>query len=154
MMKIQFPTNTWKRGIAALGALAGLALAPAPAQAAVCGDFEDIADNLLDSYFDEFGEFFGLSEKTCDAMAKTFYSACTTAVKDAVKCAQRQVGTIPKAAKPACQEAAKNPSSCNTFYKDEANTEANFIDDDAQSAYDDCGFAADDFWTGCRFGIN
>jgi len=151
MTKTLLSTKAWRRGIAAVGVLAGLALAPAPAQAQVCGDFEDIANDLLEIYIEEFdAEFFALSEKTCDSMQKTFYSACTTAVKDAVKCWQRQVDTIPKAAKSACQEAAKNPSSCYEFYKDQANSDSNFIDDDAESAYNDCGFAAEDFWNLCR----
>ncbi len=154
MRTIEIPTRFWKRSIAALGAVLGLALAPAPAQAEVCGDFDDIAEDLFETYVEEFGGFFGLSEKTCDSMTKTFYSACTTAVKDAVKCWQRQIGTIPKAAKPACEEAAKNPSSCYSSFKDEANTEANFIDDDAESAYNDCVFAAEDFFNACRGFVN
>jgi hypothetical protein len=118
MRTIEFPTRSWKRGIAVLGALAGLALAPAPAQADVCGDFEDIAEDLLDIYFDEFEEFFTLSEKTCDAMANTFHAACTSAVKDAEKCWNRQFLSVSKAAKPGCTEVAKNPSACNQEYKD------------------------------------
>lgn len=143
-----------KGGCAALAMLAGLALAPAPAQAQVCGDLDEIAEELLDAYYDAFGEFllFGWSEKTCDSMTNTFFKACNTAVKDAVKCAQRQIGEIPKAAKPLCKEASKVPSECEGSYKDDAEDASDSVSDEAQGAYDDCELAADDFWDICRFG--
>jgi len=140
-------------GAAAFALFAGLALAPAPAQAQICGEFDEIAEDLLDAYFDELGDFFTLSEKTCDAMTGTFSKACNTAVKDAVKCFQRQIGELPKAAKPACKEAAKNPSLCDQAFKDDAGEAKDIVSLQADSAYDDCIVAANDFWDVCRFGF-
>lgn len=143
-------TRSWKRGLAALGALSGLALAPAPAQAEVCGDFGDIADDLLAIYLDEFGELFPLSEKTCEEMTKTFDSACNTAVKDAKKCWDRVVGGIPKAAKPPCNERFQNPSTCYNAYKNQAKDEESQVNDQANAANGDCNLAKDDFFDACR----
>lgn len=152
MRKLETMIRFGKCGAAAFALFAGLAFAPAPAQAQVCGDLDDIAEDLLVAYFDELADFFTLSEKSCDAMTSTFFKACNTAVKDAVKCLQRQIGEIPKAAKPGCREAAKNPSSCESVFKDQAKLESGFVEDEAQFAYGDCESAADEFWDVCRFG--
>ena len=150
MKKTLFAMKSWKQGIAALGALAALALAPAPAHAEICGDFDDIADDLLDFYLEEFDVFFGLSEKTCDEMVKTFTATCTTKVKDAAKCWDGLFKSLPKAAKPPCNESAQNPSSCYNSYKEEARGLQNLIGDDVHAANNDCNVAADTFFDACR----
>jgi hypothetical protein len=145
--------RVWKQSLMAIGVLAGVALSPAPAQAQICGDLDDIAEDLLEFYVSEFADFFTLSEPTCDAMTKEFAKACSTAVKDAVKCAERQFDAIPKAAKPACKEASKNPSDCNDSFKDEAENEKELVKDEANFANDECEDEADTFWDFCRFGF-
>ena len=152
MRTIAIPTRFWKRSVAALGAVLALASAPATARADVCGNFEDIADDLLDIYFEVLGDFFTLSENTCDSMRKTFKTACDSAVKDAEKCWNRQVASVVKASKPGCKETAKNPSACNDDFKDEGDSEKDDIKSEANFAKNDCGNAADDFWEVCRFG--
>jgi hypothetical protein len=153
MKKIGISKGIWKPSLAVLGALAGLALAPASAQAQVCGDLEEIADDLLDEYFDELGDFFTLSEKTCDSMTSTFFKACTTAVKDSVKCFKTQFKSLPKAAKPACKENFEDPSDCEQSFKNDEQLLNNIIAQEAEFANDDCEDAADDFWDVCRFGF-
>lgn len=139
--------------MAAIVVLAGLALAPGPAQAQICGEFEEIADDLLDVYFDELGDFFTLSENTCDAMTKEFAKACDTAVKDAQKCAERQLDSVPKVAKPACKEAAQNPSDCDKEFKDDAKDAKQLVGAGADFAFGECEDAADEFFETCRFGF-
>ena len=153
MRQMETSTRLWKQALAALGVLAGLALAPAPAQAQICGDFEDLAEDLLDAYFEEFEDFFTLSANTCDSMKSTFAKACDTAVKDAVKCAQNQIKALPKAGKPACKENFENPSDCDQNFKNEAELANNIVSLEANDAKQDCEIAADDFWDVCRFGI-
>lgn len=153
MRRIGISTGTWTRSLAVLGAVAGLAFAPAPAQAQVCGDFEEVAEDLLDEYFDELGGFFTLSETTCDSMTSTFFKACTTAVKDATKCFQTQFKSLPKAAKPACKENFEDPSDCEQSFKNNEQMLNNLIAEEASFANDDCEDAADEFWDVCRFGF-
>jgi hypothetical protein len=143
----------WKRGLAAMGVLTSLALAPAPAQAQICGELDDIADDLLDAYIDVLEEVFSFplfDEKTCDSMAKAFLKQCDTAVKDAVKCSDRQLDGIPKVAKPACKLASKNPSQCDDDFKELADAEKQAVDDLAPSAHEDCEDAADELFDICR----
>lgn len=153
MRMIEISLRMGKQGLAALGVLVGLALAPASAQAQICAEPDEIADQLLDEYIDQFEDFFPLSEKTCESMAKTFYKACNTAVKDSVKCANHAVDSIPKAAKPGCNENGKNPSSCKQAFKEEAEDVNDFVDDEAALAYDDCIDAAEVFFDVCRFDL-
>jgi hypothetical protein len=151
MGMIEISLRMGKQGLAALGILAGLALAPTPAQAQVCAEPDEIADELLDEYIDQFEDFFPLSKKTCESMAKTFYKACNTAVKDSVKCADHAVGSIPKAAKPGCKEASMVPSECNQFFKNQAEAINDFVEALAELAYDDCIDAAETFSDICEF---
>lgn len=153
MRKMEISTRLWKQGLAALGVLAGLALAPAPAQAQICGEPDEIASDLLDVYFDTFGDSFVLDSDTCNAMAKVFLQACNSAVKDAVKCADRQIDSIPKAAKPYCKEFSKNPSDCDKNFKDDAEEDKDFVDGEAADAYDECNEARDLFVNVCRFDV-
>jgi hypothetical protein len=148
MKKFPFATRTWKSGSAALGALAGLALAPAPAHAQPCADVTDIANSLRTLYLDEFDVFFTLDQKSCDTLQKTFYSACTTAVKDAVKCWDRQIGTLPKAAKSVCTQVVK-PDQCNQTYKNDAKNRQNEIDSEATAEYVDCQTKAGQLFASC-----
>jgi len=69
-----------------------------------------------------------------------------------VKCAKRQVDTLPKAAKPACKEAAKNPSVCDQGFKDDADDQKDLIKEEADSAYDECDAGTEFFWNFCRSG--
>jgi hypothetical protein len=146
----QFPLamKTWTSGIAALGALASLALAPAPAQAQPCADVTDIANSLLTLYLDEFETFFTLDQKGCESLQSTFSSMCTTAVKDAVKCWSRQIGTLPKAAKPVCAQAPK-PDQCNQTYKADAKNLQNTVDSEATAETVDCQTKAGQLFTTC-----
>jgi hypothetical protein len=149
MRQIGISTKVWKRGIAAFGAMATLALTPAPAQAQPCGDIPNIANDLLGIYLDQFEGYFTLNtQKNCDSLQKTFYSACTSAVKDSVKCWDRQIGTLPKAAAPVCNEAVK-PDQCNQSFKNDAKNGQNEVDSEASAEYLDCQSRAIQLFSAC-----
>jgi hypothetical protein len=149
MRQLGISTKVWKRGIAAFGAVAALALAPAPAQAQPCGDIPNIASDLLGIYLDQFEGYFTLHiQKNCDALQKTFYSACTSAVKDSLKCWDRQIATLPKAAASVCSEAVK-PDQCNQSFKNSANDGQNEINSEASAEYSDCQNRANQLFSAC-----
>ena len=143
----------WKRAWITIGVLAGVTLSPVAAQAQICGEPPDIAEDLLEFYVSEFEDLFTLSEQTCDAMAKEFLKACDTAVKDAVKVRRAPARRVPKAAKPACKEASQNPSDCAGDYKDDAKDDKQLVEAGANFAFGECEDEADKFWDTCRFGF-
>jgi hypothetical protein len=153
MKKIPSAIRTWKRSVAALGAMAGLALAPAPAKAQPCADLAGIPDDLLGIYFDSFESLVPLDTKSCQTMTKSFSSACSSAVKDAVKCWDRQLSNILKASKTACSAGSKNPSSCYDGFKTESDDAGNELDAEAGTANDECGANANSFMNVCDFGF-
>ena len=63
-------------------------------------------------------------------------------MKDAVKCAERQIDGIPKAAKPACKEASKNPSACNDSFEADADDAKESVEEDAELGISLCANAA------------
>jgi hypothetical protein len=149
MKQTPFATKTWKSGIAALGALAGLALAPAPAHAQPCADVPKIANDLLSLYLDQFESNFTLSvQKNCDSLQKTFLSACSAAVKNATKCWSGQLGALSKAAGPVCSEAGK-PEQCNATFKNNIRLEQNAIDSEASAETADCQTKAVQLFSDC-----
>ena len=153
MRTSEHSTPSWQRVFAALGALLGLALAPAPAQAQVCGDFDEIANGIVEYYYDWLGDFFPLDGNTCDSIASTFYKACNAAVKDTGKCVDRQFDALAKAAKPACKAEAVDPSSCAEDYKAGAESQKQVASQDAQFAYEDCFDEASDLFDDCFYGL-
>ncbi len=149
MKKIPLAMKTWKSGIAALGALAGLALAPGPAHAQPCADVTTIANDLLSLYLDQFEGDFPLSvQKNCDSLQKTFLSACSSAVKDSAKCWNRQLSMLPKAAGPVCSEQMK-PDQCNSTFKSNAKLGQNAIDSQASAESADCQTKAVQLFSDC-----
>ena len=151
MYRYEDPARSWKQILVALAALAALALAPAPAQAQICGELDDISEDLLGVYYEELGGFFTLSQESCESMTKTFHKACNTAVKDAVKCIERQLDNITKAAKPGCKENFEDSSACDQEFKNEAEQEKEIVSQEANFANADCADDADSFFSACRF---
>jgi hypothetical protein len=143
--------GSWQRGLAALGSAASLALFCVPAQAQICGEPGEAADALVEFYGDEFEDFFPQDEKPCEQLAKTFLKACNSAVKDAAKCAERQLDAIPKAAKSAC-EGTKNPSDCVGTFEDDVADEKDSVADEADEGFADCENNAGLLFVFCRVG--
>jgi hypothetical protein len=146
-------TQRWKRGLAAAAVCSSLALGSAPAQAQICAEPEDIAEELYEAYLDEIGDFFPLSENACESIASTYFKACKQAVKDAVECTERQLDAIPKAAKSACKEAATNPSGCVDDFKEDAEISKDSVKEDGDQATASCEFGAAFLFNDCELPI-
>jgi hypothetical protein len=85
---------------------------------------------------------FAAAAEACDAI-------CENAVKDAVKCWNKRVAEIAKAAKYPCSD-AKNPGGCKDDYKLSKESDRGEIQQLADGAISDCEDAADGFFESCR----
>jgi len=112
--------------LAGLGAFVALAFGAAPAQAQICGDLSnecEIANEVAEWNYDEFGSFYYLDDDTCEKMAESVFKQCEKAVKSAAKCWTDQINSIPKTAKAACKTEGDSAGECNASYKDDAKDE-------------------------------
>jgi hypothetical protein len=143
-------------GLALLAGLTALMFAGAPAQAQeVCADIGGISDEVLDLYLDELDDEWGVDLNDgdlCTALTKNFIKACQNAVKDSVKCIDKQLGTLNKQNQTLCK-AFDEGSGCVNFYKDMAKDNSNEVRSIGDFESDECEtFAADDFFDICMFG--
>jgi hypothetical protein len=151
MRGLGFLGRSWRPALAALGASMAIALAPAQAGAQTCGEFDDIAEGIYGFWGDQFEDFFPIGdEDVCGPFTGKFQAACENAVKDAVKCWNKRVGEIAKAAKLPCG-ITKNPGDCKADFKESEEVDRDDIEQLADDAVGDCEDAADGFFDFCMF---
>lgn len=142
-------------GIAALAALLGVTFAAAPAQAQCADVFDtcEIADDLLDWYYEEFGDFFTLPEEDCDKLAQKYYDQCVSAVKLAKKCWNSQIADIGSTAKTACKTEGEDSDDCKAYFKDRTNGWRDETASDSENEIFCCEDRAEEFWFTCVEGF-
>jgi hypothetical protein len=142
--------------LATLGTFLALAFGAAPAKAQICGDLSDeceIADEVVDWNYDEFGGFFFLDSDTCEKMAESVFTQCEKAVKSAAKCWKDQINSIPKTAKSACKTEGDSASECNASYKDDAKDEIADVPYYEEFEIGCCEDRAESFYLLCFYGF-
>ena len=150
MQRIVFST------FAALAAFVAVAFGAAPAQAQICGDLFDecdIADDVVDLNYEQFGGFFTLGEDTCAKMAESVFKQCEKAVKSAVKCWSDQANSISKTSKSACKTEGEFASDCNADYKADAKDDVADIESYGEFELGCCEDYAFDFFFTCLEGF-
>lgn len=137
--------------VAALGALMGLGFSSAPAGADVCGDFDDIGSGLYGIWGDTYESFFPIGDEgICGPLTGKFQAACEKMVKDAVKCWDRQIDAVTKAAKIPCKTTS-SVGACEEPFQDNAESEKEAVEQEATGALADCADAADAYFAFCMF---
>jgi hypothetical protein len=144
-------------GLALLAGLTALSFSGGPAQAQeICGDLEGLAEDVLDLYLDELDDEWGVGfndEDLCTTLTKNFIKACQNAVKDSVKCIDKQINTLSKQNQTLCK-AFDEGSDCVDSYKDDAKGDSDEVGDigDSESGFCETE-AAEIFFDICMFGF-
>jgi hypothetical protein len=147
-------------GLALLAGLTALVFSGAPAQAQeVCADIEGIAGEVLDLYLDELDDEWGVDlndSDLCTTLTKNFIKACQNAVKNSVKCIDKQLGTLSKQNQTVCKTvyAGNDASACANSYKEDAKDDSDEVGSIGDSESEICEtFAAADFFDVCVSGF-
>ncbi len=92
-------------------------------------------------------------EDLCTTLTKNFIKACQNAVKDSVKCIDKQINTLSKQNQTLCK-AFDEGSDCVDSYKDDAKGDSDEVGDigDSESGFCETE-AAEIFFDICMFGF-